>query len=313
MPSKNSIIDRFTLFGVRVAVKCDDLPIMNMVRALLSVWDATEFHDGTASVYIVLCSYNVNSGIPANGPDTAGTSGGGGSSLEIRHNGIVAFADGARGYGTCIYPDGRKPGDEFRELFNTLVLFLVAQAGRIPLHASAVIHNETAVVFAGRSGSGKSSLALAANRAGLPILSDDTVYIQSARCLRIWGLPKAIHVIASDAPASGLPGMRYRSGRWKRVLPIATGAHVAERAILCVLARGQEVSLLPMRIGDAVAATTHDPEPGYGFYGSRSPAAVRAIAAGGCWKLTLSRDADAAIAAILSGWPRICRSHARLR
>ena len=52
------------------------------------------------------------------------------------------------------------------EMINTLVLFLVAQAARTPLHASAIMLGDTAIVLAGRSGSGKSSLALAADRAG---------------------------------------------------------------------------------------------------------------------------------------------------
>jgi hypothetical protein len=63
MPSKNSIIDRFTMFGVRVVIKCDDDSLMDAVRSLLSVFDLPQFLNGRASVYIVLRSYDVNNGI----------------------------------------------------------------------------------------------------------------------------------------------------------------------------------------------------------------------------------------------------------
>jgi hypothetical protein len=37
MPSTNSVIERFTMFGARVVIKCDDDSLMDAVRALLSV------------------------------------------------------------------------------------------------------------------------------------------------------------------------------------------------------------------------------------------------------------------------------------
>jgi len=217
--------------------------------------------------------------------------------LTLSSGGFVLRADGGAGEGSCLYPAGTAMGPDtpFAGMVNTLLLFLVAHAGRTPLHASAVMLGDTALVLAGKSGSGKSSLALAADRAGLAILSDDTIYVQTAPDLRIWAQPRAIHVFEKDAPANAVGSMRYRSGRWKRALPIATVRPMAERTVLCVLDRGDTAALQPLDVEQAVAILTQAPEPGYEFYGARSAEAVRELARGGCWRLTLSADPKDAI------------------
>ena len=56
--------------------------------------------------------------------------------------------------------------------------------------------------------------------------------------------------------------MRYRSGRWKRALPIAQARAMAEKAVLCVLELGETASLQPLDVEQAVALLTRAPEPG---------------------------------------------------
>lgn len=301
MPSENSMIDRFTLFGVNVYIEYDNGCVADFTRLLFSTWNAPDFSDDKNSIYIVLGSYAVNDSIPED------TFIAGGSSLVACSKGIRIFGDGASGRGFCSYPAGSEARSEFSESIEMLALFLVAQAGRIPLHASAAVHDNTAVVFAGRSGAGKSSMAFAASQAGMAVLSDDTVYVQYAPRLCVWGMPMAIHLLASpevDYPNSAL---RYRGGKWKHALPAGRTVHHARQAILCVLARGQKIAIDPIDVGEAVDMLTCSPEPGYGFYGSRSADAIRAIAASGCWKLALSCDPSAAITALLNAWPRIAR------
>jgi energy-coupling factor transporter ATP-binding protein EcfA2 len=154
---------------------------------------------------------------------------------------------------------------------------------------------ETAVVLAGPSGSGKSSLALAAAHAGLTVLSEDTVFVQLRPKLRLWSRMDAIHVLERDAPAGALGAMRFRSGRWKKILPMAMPQNFADEAVLCVLAAGADLSLTPMAPEDAIAALTANPEPGYEFYGARSVEAVRMLAVNGAWRLTLSKSPHEAI------------------
>lgn len=242
------------------------------------------------SVCVALRSYD------ANGEVSAERSGVEDGCLTWNHGGVLCHADGKSGKGFCFLPLGLEPdGELFAEILDTVILFLVAQAGRTPLHASAVMLGDTAFVLAGRSGSGKSSLALAADGAALEILSDDTVYVQTEPRLRIWSRPRAIHVFEKDAPQGAKGSLRHRSGRWKRALPISTVRPMAERTVLCVLEPGTATSLAPLAVEDAVQVLTQAPEPGYEFYGARSADAVRALARGGCWRLTLSDDPKDAI------------------
>ena len=47
---------------------------------------------------------------------------------------------------------------------------------------------------------------------------------------------------------------------------------------------------------------TEAPEPGFDYYGAQFERAIRAIAAGGCWRLMLSGDPDAAIATLIAAF-----------
>ena len=293
MPREIAISQTFTVFGVRVVLQSEDCDALDAAQAVFDEWNNPDLFEGDAEIYVVLNAYDVNETTPADASHVEGTS------LAITSHGVSAWADGMAGRGRCNYPHGAANDSTFSEMVNTVVLFLLAHTGRIPVHASAVMLGDIAVILAGKSGSGKSSLALAANRAGLPILSDDTVFVQTELGFRIWALTKAIHVFEKDAPADAAGGaMRFRSGRWKRALPIATPRHMAKRAVLCVLTRGDKVALDQMAEDEAVAALTETLESGYEFYGERSAAAIRALATGGCWRLTLSGDPAEAIEAV---------------
>jgi hypothetical protein len=52
--------------------------------------------------------------------------------------------------------------------------------GLVPLHSSAVVIDDRAVLFAGAAGVGKSSTAAAFATLGLPVLSDDVVVVADA-------------------------------------------------------------------------------------------------------------------------------------
>jgi hypothetical protein len=70
-------------------------------------------------------------------------------------------------------------------------------------HAAALVSDRGSVVFAGRSGAGKSSLALAAVRRGWRYFSDEFVVTDGRR---LWGWPRAIRF---DPPAAGVPRPDY--------------------------------------------------------------------------------------------------------
>jgi hypothetical protein len=292
MPSnQGEIYADIVLFGVRVAFNSDDQRALDLALTLYADWRNNAAPKDAETIRIALSSYSVNQKF-ADQHDVEGPH------LAIRRKGIVVVGDGGAGTGSCIFPCDADSGD-VTDLINTLVLFLVGHAGRVPLHASAVMLDGTAIVFSGASGAGKSTLALAASRAGLALLSDDTVFVQTSPVFRLWSLAGAIHVFAKDAPPDSDGAMRFRAGRWKRSLIAPERRHVAYEAVLCVLERGDAVSLTPLMAEDAVHSLIANPEPGYQFYGDASVAAARALAGKGAWRLTLSADPMEAIALIL--------------
>lgn len=292
MPSnQGKIYADIVLFGVRVAFNSDDQRALDLALTLYADWRNSAASKDAETVRIALSSYSVNQKFAdqhhVEGPN-----------LAIRRKGIVVEADGRARTGSCIFPCDAD-SDDVTDLINAMVLFLVGHAGRVPLHASAVMLDGTAIVFAGASGAGKSTLALAASQAGLPLLSDDTVFVQVSPAFRLWSLAGAIHVFAKDAPPGSDGAMRFRAGRWKRSLIASERRHVAHQAVLCILERGDTVNLTPLTAEDAACSLTANPEPGYQFYGDASVAAARALAGEGAWRLTLSADPTEAIALIV--------------
>jgi hypothetical protein len=265
---------------------------LNAALSVLPKWDTLEAAPQESSIYIVLVARPVARLMA----DCARIKG---HRLYIVQEGIALRANGRRGRGTCVFPKDID-SSAFEEAVRTITLFLVAHAGRTPVHASAIMIGHRAIVMAGNSGSGKSSLALAANRAGLSVLSEDALFVQLEPSFRVWALCEAIHVVTEDAPPGPTGGnIRIRAGRRKRAIPIRRRRQYADRAILCVIARGKQVGLERIDREEAVRLLTQAPEPGFNYYGARAELAIRALATEGCWRLTLSRDLDAALAELV--------------
>ena len=293
MPSEIEAYGDTILFGIRIVFDASNQDVLDTALALFPRNE--EDCDDAFSVYVVLRTYDVKA-IVAEKAELAHRQ------LSIVRDGIFLQADGARGRGACVFPRESTASDAVNEAITTMVLFLVAQAGRIPVHASAVMLGDAAVVMAGKSGAGKSVMALAATRMGLPVLSDDTIYVQTQPRFHVWALPHAIHVLEKDAPHDARGEMRLRGSRWKHAIPITASHCNAGRSALCVLARGEHVALEAMPTEEAVDALTRAPEPGFDVYGEHAAQAVRALAAGGCFRLTLSSDPDAAVAALVTAF-----------
>jgi hypothetical protein len=239
--------------------------------------------------------------------ETAGTSTEGlsaairavGSRLTISGGGIEGWADAVTGRAACIVPRrylGR-PAALAEEVLDPLMLFLLTRTGgRTPLHAAGVMIGDTAWALAGRSGAGKSTLALCAAGRGLPVLSDDSVYVQMAPRLRIWGFDRPIHILPDEAPP-GDHAMRLRGGRHKAALDLprgVAGVRHADRAQLVLLARGPRPALERVTPDLAIAQLARLDE-GFDLLAQASAQAVVALAAQGAWRLTLSDDPQAAL------------------
>ena len=230
-------------------------------------------------------------------PDTPVQIGVVGPRLRLNGAGLHGWADARSLEAFCRVPASlaARPGALVGEVTDTLLLFLLARSGRVPVHAAGILCGRTAVVLAGRSGSGKSTLSLAAMARGLRILSDDTVYIQLQPRLRIWAFPRPVHVFPADAPGF-TDQVRLRGGKLKAVLPLPPCSEppVADRAAVVLLERGDRVRLEPIEPSVAAAALSRL-EPGFDLLAESSARAVEAVTASGAWRLVLSRDPAEAI------------------
>ena len=185
----------------------------------------------------------------------------------------------------------------FIEILDTLLLFMLARDGRTPVHASAFMAGDLAVVLAGPSGTGKSSLAHAAAARGLPVLSDDMVFIQREPSFAVWGFPRPIHLLPADAPPGDHP-IRTRNGKRKAAVPLSSSVTWSERAVLVILDRGERVGLREMASGDAIDALMNL-DAGFDLLEAESRAVAGDLAQQGAWRLTLSSDPDEAIDLVL--------------
>lgn len=213
-----------------------------------------------------------------------------GSSLQLRGGGMRGWADAARRTAECDLPRG---SPEVGEVVETLLLFLLTRGGRPPIHAATVMIGDTAVLLAGPSGSGKSSLALAAQRRGLEVLSEDTTYVQ-AQPLRGWGWPGPIHLLYADAPV-GAYSHRVRGGRRKLAIPLHRPRLSADKLVLVAIGRGECLGL-ERASRDWLVGRLRPLEPGFDLLREPIGKALAQIAADGGWRMTLDESPDRAIA-----------------
>lgn len=217
--------------------------------------------------------------------------------LDLIGDGLCAEADAASGTALCRLSEHWADSPRLIEdVVEPLLLFLVSRADRTPIHAAAFMLDEVAVILSGPSGTGKSCLTYAAQRAGRPVLSDDIVYVQHHPKLGVWGLPQPIHVFPEDAPRATAAVLRWRNGKLKRAITSDNERPpVARRAVLCLIERGDAVALDIVR-GSISPDGLPPLEPGFDLRAAESRAAHAALSARGFARLTLSGDPDEAIA-----------------
>lgn len=221
-----------------------------------------------------------------------------GSRLTLSGAGAIGTADAVSGRASATITSALASDvTNFAEVIDTLLLFILARRGRTPVHASAFMIGDLAVALAGSSGSGKSTLALAAASRGLPVLSDDMIFVQREP-FAAWGFPRPIHVFAADAPP-GDHSIRLRSGKTKAAIPLATPALKAQRAILVLLERGRELALRPIESSDAVDELMNL-DAGFDLLEQDSRKAIEALVSDGAWRLTLSDDPRTAVGLLMS-------------
>ena len=236
-----------------------------------------------------------------------------GRRLALRGPGGTVGAGAARGEAWCLVSNDYLAAPERlrAEVLEPLILFLVTRNGRVPLHAAAVKSGELAILLMGPSGSGKSSLALAADRAGWLVMAEDTVYLQREPAPRFRGCPGLVHLLPRDC-RGGPNQARLRNGKLKyavRVRRRHPDALVAGRAAACLLARGETVAL--ERLGPTEALSLAGPvEAGFDLLAAEIRAAHELLMRDGAWRLTLSSRPAEAIELLSASLPLLRASAA---
>ncbi|WP_156404864.1 hypothetical protein [Sphingomonas sp. Root241] len=300
LPTGDCAFAYFSPLGVMLRVEASHPRLIEAVAAACRGWEAPADPQGP-TLHLSLKVGPVP--VDDTGPlvDTVG--------LRLSISGDVeAHADAGHGQARCRVANvGAFEDPAFREqVLDCLILWLLTRNGRTPIHASGFVVGPTAILLAGRSGSGKSCLALAAHSAGFPLLSDDTVYLETGRRLRVWGIPRPVHLFPEDAPQ--LPGaaIRLRNGKRKRAiaLPAPPQPVTADAATLCVLHRGDRASLEWLDPATAIAALG-PLEPGFDLLATEIEAGLCRITRRGAWRLTLSAEPKEAIALLAANLPRL--------
>lgn len=230
--------------------------------------------------------------------------------LRLRGAGLAGVARVDRMSGRLrVAPDASHDGRSVREALDTLTLFLVTRLDREPVHGAAIADGDQGLVLAGPSGVGKSTLALAALRAGLRVLTDDAVYVQLRPRLRVWGMARPLHVPAGTAErfpdlAAG-PAVVRPGGKRKVAVALESGGEtfgeppVLERTGLCVLEPGgQGPSVAPLPVEEAVRMLVSRLDPGFDAFRDTIPERVRALAAGGAWRVRVGAEPERALPAL---------------
>ena len=96
--------------------------------------------------------------------------------LHFARTAVFAANYGARA--VTVFPLGRASADVLRPVFVNQVMPLLLGHERLVLHASAVAAPAGAMVFVGPPGRGKSTLASALARRGLPLITDDFLVVE---------------------------------------------------------------------------------------------------------------------------------------
>jgi hypothetical protein len=290
----------FSPLGVMLRVRANHPRLIEAVATACRGWEAPpDPHGPILDLWLKVGPVPVDGTGPVVDTD--------GPHLSIRGD-IEAGADAGRGHAWCRVADAGAFDDPgLREqVLDCLILWLLTRNGRIPIHASAFAAGSTAILLAGRSGSGKSCLALAAHSAGFPLLSDDTVYLELEHKFRVWGIPRPVHLFPEDAPQREQAPIRLRNGKRKCAiaLPARPQPVTADAATLCVLRRGDHVALEALDSSAALAALG-PLEPGFDLLTADIAAGLRRITQRGAWRLTLGADPEEAIALLSANLSRL--------
>ncbi len=290
---------RLPVLGIPVRFESDEAAIITVVEAAFGAWRAVDDRPGIVAPTDARVCFLVRDGDEGPGhhaPFTYAMPEFG--RVVVRSPGSMGVADAER-RAVVAQVSGALVADRehFRYGFvEALTLALLTRFDRQPFHAAALVRDGTALLLAGPSGVGKSTLAYAAALDGIQVIAEDVVYIQREPRLRVWGMPGHIHLPPrAKTYFSELRGMRetlLANGNTKIAVDVpAPGGDAAlpfaERVGVCVLTRTEETAAIgALTPRQAVAQLTEYSEPGFDVFARSIGVCIEEIAARGAWTLT---------------------------
>jgi hypothetical protein len=284
----------YPVLGIPIRYESDSPEVLAVAEEAFGCWSAAAPADHWADARPVTVRVHVVPGPePREHPVTVGARVHGLSALSLRAPGVRGFAHAGRRVAAArITTAMLKQRAQFRyAVLEAMTLFIVTTLDRQPVHAAAVMRGGTALLLAGPSGVGKSSLAYAALRAGLEVLSEDCIFLQEAPVPRAWGLPGFVH-LHPDA-ARWFPELRdvsarvHNAGDLKLAVPSRGAVAGVERAGICLLRRGAEPRLERLPPAEIERAFVENLEQGFDLFADRIGPRVHRLAEHGGWRFTL--------------------------
>ncbi|MEX0691728.1 MAG: hypothetical protein WD934_01740 [Gemmatimonadales bacterium] len=188
------------------------------------------------------------------------------------------------------------------EVVDPAVLFLLTARDRVPLHAAALAHGGRAVVLAGPSGVGKSTLAWMAAQAGITVLAEDVVYVARHPALRLWGQSRSLHLRPAVAARLGVSGgarLVQRSGVPKVAVTLPAPVQAtAQPAGVVLLAPGRAGRLRELPATEVAAQLATDLAPGFDRFASETAELGAALGAMGAWQLEVDAHPEQSFATL---------------
>lgn len=293
------------VLGIRVTFESNDPLVIEIVDEAFSAWQNVEHSPRLISDISARFRIHVETGeetdsgkhaeVRVRSPDLPRTLLGSARSMGI--------ADASRREALLYTTSGLvRDRHHFRHnVLEVLTLGVLTRLDRVPLGAACISKGDTALLLAGSAGSGRSTLAYAAAKAGFGILADDRVSIQLEPRLRVWGTPGWILLPPSaashfedlagrgpDLEVRGTPRLAIRTA----ALDALPAMPVAQRAAVCVLAPAQE-GQPPLEMLDASAlqqAMIAGLDPSADLFAESIGDAIAVLAGHGGWRLRVGPD-----------------------
>lgn len=196
--------------------------------------------------------------------------------------------------------------DHFRyTMLEAVTLSMLSRFDRVPFHAAALLRDDSALLLAARSGTGKSTIAYAAARSGLSVLAEDLVFLQRRPRLRVWGWPGTLH-LAPDA-VRHFPELSARqptllaNGKLKlavraRDLNALPALPVAQRAGICLLGRASgRTRVEPLSTEQVIEQLATTTEHGFDIFADVIGELIAALCRHGAWRFDIAGPPQSAV------------------